>query len=300
MEKKEAAIPNERLRRERKIRGWSQNYLAGLIGTDPKVVSRWERGIAFPAPGFQRKLCELFVKNALELGFLTEGVESGPGDTQLDNQQLPDQVPQTSDQSEGDQESGQTQTAEQARSDQGEIAFFLDRLQKIINQLKAIVVQLQDASHRNRTLKDELKDAYIKLLIISEARLNCAGTVETLRRYNGEVAYERLPVAKAELESAEQAFDEAGIYRILALLDNNKVWIRYYKATQAFQQYKERTRNLVEEALRPLSLLSRRVPRLDALLNPKLDEDPLARKIYEQMYNEMDAMQKAMNKRLRF
>jgi transcriptional regulator with XRE-family HTH domain len=55
MEKKEGAVPNEQLRRERKLRGWSQNYLAELIGTDPKVVSRWERGVASPTPDFHSK-----------------------------------------------------------------------------------------------------------------------------------------------------------------------------------------------------------------------------------------------------
>src|SRR5260370_18553847 len=123
-------------------------------------------------------------------------------------------------------------------------------------------MRLQDESYGNRALKAELKDAYLQLLTISEARLNYARTVEALRRINGEVAYERLPIAKAELENAEQIFDETGIRRILALLDNHKVWFHYYKATQTFQRYKERTRILVEEALQPLSPLSRLVPRL--------------------------------------
>lgn len=290
MEKKEDAVPNERLRRERKLRGWSQNHLAGLIGTDPKVVSRWERGIASPTPVFQRKLCELFEKNAAELGFLSEEVESRAGDAQLDSQQFPDQAPQTTAQPVG----------EQARSDQRQISAFLDRLQKIINQLEAIVVRLQDESYRNRTLKDQLKDAYIKLLIVSEARLNCAGTVEALRRFNLEGSYKQLPIAKADLENAERAFDEADVHRILAQLDNNKVWFHYYLATEAFRQYMERTSSLVEEALQPLSPVSRIIPRWHVFLNPKLEDDPSTRKIYESMYNEMNAMRKAMNRRLRF
>jgi transcriptional regulator with XRE-family HTH domain len=300
MVKKEDAIPNKRLRRERNLRGWSQNHLAGLIGTDPKVVGRWERGIASPTPEFQRQLCELFGKNAIELGFLEEDVESRPEDPKLESQQSLVQAPQVTDQTASEQELVQPQTTEQARSDQREIAFFLDQLQTIINQLEAIVVRLREASDRNRTFKNELKDAYIKLLTVSEARLNYAGTVEALRRFNQESIYQRLPIAKSEFVTAEQAFDEASVHRILVLFDNSKVWGHYYKATQVFEQYKERTSSLVEEALLPLSPLSRIVPKLDVLLNPKLEDDPSTRKIYEQVVNEMNAMQKAMNKRLRF
>jgi hypothetical protein len=226
----------------------------------------------------------------VELGFLTEEVESRPGDAQLDSQQLPDQAPQTSAKA----------VVEQARSDQRQISAFLDRLQKIINQLEAIVARLQDASHRNHTLKDQLRDAYMKLLIVSEARLNWAGTVEALRRFNLEGSYKRLPIDKADLENAERAFDEADVYRILVLLDNNKVWFHYYLATEAFRQYMKRTSSLVEEALQPRSPVSYIIPRWHVFLNPKLDDDPSTRKIYESMYNEMNAMRKAMNKRLRF
>ena len=74
MEKSEGTNPNKQLKYERKRRGWSQNELAERIGTDPKVVSRWERGVASPSAHFQGKLCDLFGKDAVELGFLKEEV----------------------------------------------------------------------------------------------------------------------------------------------------------------------------------------------------------------------------------
>src|SRR5437588_6696428 len=63
---------NEVLRHEREVRGWSQAELAEEVGTDQKVVSRWERGISHPSPYFRKKLIELFGKNAAELGFVEQ------------------------------------------------------------------------------------------------------------------------------------------------------------------------------------------------------------------------------------
>jgi transcriptional regulator with XRE-family HTH domain/tetratricopeptide (TPR) repeat protein len=64
--------PNERLKHEREMRGWSQSDVAEEVGTDQKVVSRWERGISRPSPYFRRKLCERFGKDARELGLIDE------------------------------------------------------------------------------------------------------------------------------------------------------------------------------------------------------------------------------------
>lgn len=60
------------LRHERELRGWSQEEIAKAVGTDQKVVSRWERGISRPSPYFRKQLVELFDKDARELGFLDE------------------------------------------------------------------------------------------------------------------------------------------------------------------------------------------------------------------------------------
>ncbi|MFL5696796.1 MAG: NB-ARC domain-containing protein [Ktedonobacteraceae bacterium] len=61
-----------KLRHERKLRGWSQAYIAEMIGSDLKTVGRWEQGKAFPSPHFRQRLVELFGKNAEELELLEE------------------------------------------------------------------------------------------------------------------------------------------------------------------------------------------------------------------------------------
>jgi transcriptional regulator with XRE-family HTH domain len=64
------------LKRERLLRGWSQEDVAARIGSDPKTVGRWERGLTFPGPYFQQRLVDLFGKDAEALGFITKQEES--------------------------------------------------------------------------------------------------------------------------------------------------------------------------------------------------------------------------------
>lgn len=64
--------PNQLLKTERELRGWSQKYVADQIGADHYYLSRWERGTATPSPYYRQKLCALFGKNAKELGLLQE------------------------------------------------------------------------------------------------------------------------------------------------------------------------------------------------------------------------------------
>lgn len=64
--------PNTKLQYERKLKGWSQEYLAEKVGTTAKNISRWERGDNKPVPYYQEKLTQLFGKNAEELGFLSD------------------------------------------------------------------------------------------------------------------------------------------------------------------------------------------------------------------------------------
>src|SRR5207247_10860307 len=52
--------PNRRLKHERELRGWSQQYVATQIDAERYYVSRWETGTASPRPDYRRKLCELF------------------------------------------------------------------------------------------------------------------------------------------------------------------------------------------------------------------------------------------------
>lgn len=66
--------PNELLRYEREKRGWSQSKVAELIGADTSMVSRWECGKRKPDHFYQEKLCNLFSKDAVELGFIASSV----------------------------------------------------------------------------------------------------------------------------------------------------------------------------------------------------------------------------------
>ncbi len=70
MTRKSASNPNNKLKQERLLRGWTQNDVAGYVGTDGYTVNRWERGRTVPSPHFRQKLCELFGKSAEELGFI--------------------------------------------------------------------------------------------------------------------------------------------------------------------------------------------------------------------------------------
>jgi len=68
----EEIIPNERLKRARYQKGWTQAELAEKVGTTFETVSRWERGIKAPNAYYRRKLCEVLDKTAEELGLLAD------------------------------------------------------------------------------------------------------------------------------------------------------------------------------------------------------------------------------------
>ncbi len=70
--------PNSILRRERQLRGWSQQKVARLVETSEDVVSRWERGERKPSPFYQEKFCTLYGKTAEELGFLPPCLNQSP------------------------------------------------------------------------------------------------------------------------------------------------------------------------------------------------------------------------------
>lgn len=70
-------MENERLRKARNLRGWSQRRVASEVGTSEKRVSEWERGTTLPSPFYQERLCALFQRSAEELGFI-QGVVAPP------------------------------------------------------------------------------------------------------------------------------------------------------------------------------------------------------------------------------
>ncbi|WP_160146302.1 helix-turn-helix domain-containing protein [Dictyobacter aurantiacus] len=70
MMRREVKQPNEKLKYQREIRGWSQKKIGMSIGTSKDMVSRWETGERSPGRFYQEKLCALFQLSAIELGFL--------------------------------------------------------------------------------------------------------------------------------------------------------------------------------------------------------------------------------------
>jgi transcriptional regulator with XRE-family HTH domain len=67
------AIPNQPLRRARLERGWTQRVVAERIGAPNDImITRWERGTAFPSPYYIERLCQLFELRASDLGLLKE------------------------------------------------------------------------------------------------------------------------------------------------------------------------------------------------------------------------------------
>src|SRR5881397_3227199 len=71
----EEHVPNERLRRARHLKGWTQSKLAEMLGTDFETVSRWERGITLPSAYFRDRLCSALDKTPQELGLIVDRPE---------------------------------------------------------------------------------------------------------------------------------------------------------------------------------------------------------------------------------
>ena len=69
------------LRYERELRGWSQQELVKRIlalcakygeypALDTKTVGRWEREEHKQSPYYRSRLCRMFGRNAIQLGFI--------------------------------------------------------------------------------------------------------------------------------------------------------------------------------------------------------------------------------------
>src|SRR5215470_12707543 len=75
------ATPNHLLRRARLERGWTQKVVADRIGApNDMMITRWERGTAFPSAYYIERLCQLFEQKASDLGLLPESqpIEPAP------------------------------------------------------------------------------------------------------------------------------------------------------------------------------------------------------------------------------
>src|SRR5579875_2732789 len=88
MKEVKESIPNELLRQARFQQGWSQVDVANKVGSDPKTVGRWERGVTTPSPYFCQKLCQLYEKTPQELGLFKENDGAEPINTQGQPQEL--------------------------------------------------------------------------------------------------------------------------------------------------------------------------------------------------------------------
>jgi tetratricopeptide (TPR) repeat protein/transcriptional regulator with XRE-family HTH domain len=87
-------IPNHFLRKERELRGWSQQYEAEQISAPSSCyISRWERGVASPSPFYREKLCALFRKDAHELGFFPDQQDLDPS-TLIEEEPAIEEAPQ--------------------------------------------------------------------------------------------------------------------------------------------------------------------------------------------------------------
>src|SRR5947209_17312110 len=70
MKSSEKFVPNERLRRARSLKGWSQADLAEQVGTSFEIVSRWERGVTITSPYYRERLCAVLGQSADNLGLV--------------------------------------------------------------------------------------------------------------------------------------------------------------------------------------------------------------------------------------
>jgi len=83
------AMPNARLRRQRRQRGWSLQRVAEelqklcelegrRVGVTASMVGKWERGFKRPSPFYQEKLCALYGLSAEQLGLVDDAEQALP------------------------------------------------------------------------------------------------------------------------------------------------------------------------------------------------------------------------------
>lgn len=83
-------VPNERLRRARLLKGWSQAELAEQVGTSFEMVSRWERGLTVPSPRYRKRLYVVLGQTAEELGLISDLQHPFQNGAEVAQSSLPD------------------------------------------------------------------------------------------------------------------------------------------------------------------------------------------------------------------
>src|SRR6202790_5172137 len=78
MNERNRAVPNVLLKRERVRHNWSQMDLAEKVEASVPSIGRWERGETFPDPIYRQRLCQLFGKSPIELGFYEDDTQQEP------------------------------------------------------------------------------------------------------------------------------------------------------------------------------------------------------------------------------
>ena len=75
MSERNKPVPNLRLRQIRMHQNLSQAEVAEKIGASNPSVGRWERGETYPDPIYRQRLCQLFKRDAVALGFFAENIQ---------------------------------------------------------------------------------------------------------------------------------------------------------------------------------------------------------------------------------
>ena len=78
MNERNKTVPNVLLKQERLRHNWSQVDLAEKVGASVPSISRWERGELFPDPIYRQRLCQLFDKSPVALGFYVNNTLQEP------------------------------------------------------------------------------------------------------------------------------------------------------------------------------------------------------------------------------
>ena len=191
------------LKQAREEHGWSQKDVAELIGTDPKTVSRWERGVAYPAPYFRQKLADLFKKSLRELElFAPAEREREDDDSNVSPARLPAEMtadarkPPNGGVDGGDRQSDRQLAAKALSTQRARIAaLYLENRRRMLRRLRHTYGELLENSLH------QISWIELGLASISNAVQNAANRLVRLPEQNARV----LPAGASILEVYETA-----------------------------------------------------------------------------------------------